>query len=353
LLTYGFLKAAFRPADEICRLRTLQRHRKNLVESVSMRTQHIQKALSEMGVQLHHVLTDILGESGLRILDSILAGERDPVYLAGLVDRRVKKGTEEIVAALKGNYQQEQLFVIAQTLETVRAEQRQIAACDVHILSQLEKLSGPPKPATDGPTPAEAQLSAQVRLPAKVPGKRRVKPRSPKTLYENSLREQLKRILGVDLTQIPGLGVLAVLTLLSEIGTNMNKWHSAKAFASWLGLCPNNKISGGRVLSSRTKHVVSRTATILRMAAMTVRRSQTPLGAFYRRKQAHLGAPKAITATARKIACLIYSLIKEQKEYQEQDLTAYTIDYKKRAIAILRKRAADLDCELVSLQKAA
>ena len=157
----------------------------------------------------------------------------------------------------------------------------------------------------------------------------------------------------MDLTLIPGLGVLSVLTLLSEIGTNMSKWRNAKAFASWLGLCPNNKISGGRVLSSRTKHVVCRTATLLRVAAMAVGRTETPLGAFYKRKQAHLGAPKAITATARKLACLVYQLLKNHHEYAPPDVKVYHLKYKQRAIAILRKRAAALDCDLVELPQAA
>jgi len=356
LHTYGLLRGAFRPSDETCRLRTLQRHRKNLVESVSMKVQHIQKAFNEMGLHLHHVLSDIMGESGLRIIDAILAGERDAGHLASLVDWRVKKSQAEIAAALKGNYREEQLFVIAQTLESVRAEQRQIEACDQQILRSLQKMSGPVRAESStgltGLTPAE-ELAAEVRQPEQVPAARRLRKKPAKTRYEDSLKEQLKRILGVDLTQIPGLGVLAVLTLLSEIGTNMGKWRNAKAFASWMGLCPNNKISGGRVMSSRTRKVVCRSATILRMAAMAVGRTQTPLGAFYRRKQAHLGAPKAITATARKIACLIYQLLKKQQEYEAKDVRIYQINYRKRAIEILRKRAADLDCDIVEIQKAA
>jgi hypothetical protein len=350
LHTYGLLSGAFRPADEICQLRTLQRHRKNLVESVSMRVQHIQKALNEMNLHLHHVLSDTMGESAQRILDAILAGQRDPAQLVHLVDKRVKKSPAEIMAALKGNYREEQLFVIRQTLASIRAEQQQIDECDRHILAQLETMRGPEKPPSQPPTePAE-----QIKAPKQAPKPKRGRPKqNPKTIQEENLRQQLHRILGVDLTLIPGLGVLSVLTLLSEIGTNMSKWRNAKAFASWLGLCPNNKISGGRVLSSRTKHVVCRTATLLRVAAMAVGRTETPLGAFYKRKQAHLGAPKAITATARKLACLVYQLLKNHHEYAPPDVKVYHLKYKQRAIAILRKRAAALDCDLVELPQAA
>ena len=163
----------------------------------------------------------------------------------------------------------------------------------------------------------------------------------------------LKRILGVDLTTIPGLNVLAVLTLLSEIGTDLSKWRHAKAFASWLGLSPNNKVSGQRVLSSRTRKVNNRAATILRLAAVAVGKTDTPLGAFYRRKRAQLGAPKAITATARKLACLIYRLIKAGQGYQEGDARTYELKYKDQIVRALRKRAAGFGFELVEVPKAA
>jgi len=356
LHTYGLLRGAFRPADEICRLRTLQRHRKNMVESMAMHTQHIQKALNEMNLHLHHVLSDITGESGQRILDAMLAGERDARQLASLVDRRVKKSAAEIEAALTGDYRHEQLFVIGQSLEMWRAQERAIQACDAQILQQLEKISGlekaPESPLGEIPAIARETPSEAKTIPIATGKKGRAR-QSPKTAQEHSFRVQLQRILGVDLTQIPGLGVLAVLTLLSEIGTDMNKWRNAKAFASWLGLAPCNKVSGGRVLSSRTRPVVSRAATILRMAAMALGRTQTPLGSFYRRKQAQLGAPKAITATARKLACLIYELLKTGQPYQAADVRVYDLNYKKRAIAALRRRAADLGCDLVESPVAA
>ena len=183
--------------------------------------------------------------------------------------------------------------------------------------------------------------------------KARTSKRKPKDALELSLAGHLKRILGVDLTTIPGLNVLAVLSLISEIGTNMAKWRNEKAFVSWMGLSPNNKVSGERVLSSRTRKVNNRAATTLRLAAMLLGRTDTPLGSFYRRKRAHLGAPKAITATARKLGCLIYRLIKNGQAYQEPDLRTYELKYKNQILRSLRRRANGFGFDLVELPKAA
>jgi transposase len=294
---------------------------------------------------LHHVLTDLTGQSGLAILDAILAGERDPRTLAGLVDWRVKQSREQIEAALSGDYRAEALFVVEQALQSYRHLQQQIAQCDLAIEKQLATMGDCPRPeqvpTPPGPVPPEAAAAS--------PRKRR----KPPTAQEVSLAGQLKRILGVDLTAIPGLHVLAVLTLLSEIGTNMAKWRHEKAFASWLGLSPNHKVSGQRVLSSRTRRVNNRAASILRLAALAVGKTDTPLGAFYRRKRAQLGAPKAITATARKLACLVYRLIKAGQGYQETDARAYELKYKDQILRALRKRAAGFGFELVELPQAA
>jgi transposase len=345
LHSYGLLAPAFRPEDAICRLRTLQRHRKSLVECAAMWIQHLQKALTEMNLHLHHVLSDLSGQSGLAILDAILAGERNPRTLAGLADRRVKQSQEQIEAALTGDYRAESLFVVDQALQTYRQLQHQIAQCDLAIEKHLATMGDCPTPqqapGPTGPVPPEAAAAK--------PSKRR----KPQTARELSLAGQLKRILGVDLTAIPGLNVLAVLSLLSEIGTNMTKWRHEKAFASWLGLSPNNKVSGERVLSSRTRRVNNRAATTLRLAAMMLGKTNTPLGAFYRRKRAQLGAPKAITATARKLACLVYRLIKAGQGYQEGDARAYELKYKDQMVRALRRRAAGFGFELVEVPQAA
>ena len=343
LHTYGLLRAAFRPEDSICRLRTLQRHRKNLVESAAMWIQHMQKALNEMNLHLHHVLSDISGHSGLTILDAILAGERDPKKLASLADRRVEKSQAQIEAALTGDYRPELLFVLSQSLQNYRQIQQQIAQCDLSIEKQLAKMADCTNPSQDSESTQQSPDSSGCK-PRKT---------KPKDALELSLAGHLKRILGVDLTTIPGLNVLAILTLVSEIGTNMAKWRNEKAFVSWLGLSPNNKISGQRVLSSRTRKVVNRAATTLRLAAMLLGKTSTPLGSFYRRKRAQFGAPKAITATARKLGCLIYRLIKNGQAYQEPDLHTYELKYKDQILNSLRKRANSFGFDLVELPKAA
>ena len=343
LHTYGLLRAAFRPEDSICRLRTLQRHRKNLVECAAMWIQHMQKALNEMNLHLHHVLSDISGHSGLTILDAILAGERDPKKLASLADRRVKKSQAQIEAALTGDYRPELLFVLSQSLQNYRQIQQQIAQCDLSIEKQLAKMADCTNPSQDSESTQQSPDSSGCK-PRKT---------KPKDALELSLAGHLKRILGVDLTTIPGLNVLAILTLVSEIGTNMAKWRNEKAFVSWLGLSPNNKISGQRVLSSRTRKVVNRAATTLRLAAMLLGKTSTPLGSFYRRKRAQFGAPKAITATARKLGCLIYRLIKNGQAYQEPDLHTYELKYKDQILNSLRKRANSFGFDLVQVPKAA
>jgi transposase len=340
LHSYGLLRAAFRPEDSICRLRSLQRHRKSLGQYAGMWIQHIQKALNEMNLHLHHVLSDISGQSGMAILDAILAGERDPAKLASLADHRVKKSQAQIEAALTGDYRPELLFVLRQALEIYRQTQQQIAQCDLRVEKQLAQIADCTKPIQA----SEPSPDSTGRKPRKT---------KPKDALELSLAGHLQRILGVDLTTIPGLNVLAILTLISEIGTNMGKWRNEKAFVSWLGLSPNNKISGERVLSSRTRKVVNRAATTLRLAAMILGHTNTPLGSFYRRKRAQLGAPKAITATARKLGCLIYHLIKSGQGYQELDLHTYELKYKDQILNSLRKRANSFGFDLVEVPKAA
>jgi len=350
LHTYGLLRGAFRPEDAICQLRAYLRHRKNLVEESNRHILHIQKCLQEMNLLLHHVLSDVTGESGQRILDAILAGQRDPRQLAELIDFRVKKSREEVAAALTGEYTPPQLFVLDQALKSYRHTQQQIDLCDQEILRQAQQMQS-----RDRAPSAETveAIDSALRSGGAAKSKRSATSKKHSAQFELCLKVQMQRILGIDLTQVPGLGVIAVLTLLSEIGTNMKKWRSAKAFASWLGLSPNHKISGGRVLSARTRKVVSRAATILRVAAKALGKTDTPLGHFYRRKQSKLGTPKAITATARKLACLVYELIDTQQTYAPPNVKEYNLECRNRQIAALRRRAAQLECEIVELSSAA
>ena len=351
---FGLVNASFRPEDIICRLRSLHRHRANLVSSSATEIQHMQKALQQMNLHLHHVVSDITGLTGLRIIDAILAGQRDPEQLVKLRDKRVHKSTpQQMQAALVGDYRAEHLFVLNQSLQAYRFYQARIQECDRETEPLLEKLAQQVEAASarlklDALKAADAQPG--VTLPespneskasaSSLKAKRHRKPRANEPKME--LAGLLERICGVDLTRVVGLNVLSVLLIVSEIGVDMSKWRSAKAFCSWLGLCPGNKISGGKVLDSRTRQVVNRVADALRLAAQSVGRTETCLGIFYRRKQAHLGAPKATTATARKLACLIYHLLKYQQPYQEPDPALYQLRLQKAALTKLQRQATAL-----------
>jgi transposase len=356
---FGLLNASFRPEDIICRLRSLHRHRDNLVSSSASEIQHMQKALQQMNLHLHHAVSDITGVSGLRIIDAILAGERDPEKLVKLRDHRVFKSTpEQMKAALKGDCRPEHLFVLSQSLQAYRFYQARIEECDREIEPLLERLAQqveaasaklkldalkPPSSPKDGATTPEPLSESKALCGLKAKRKRKPRANEPKI----DLAGLLERICGIDLTKVVGLNVLSALLIVSEIGVDMSKWRSAKAFCSWLGLCPGNKISGGKVLDSRTRQVVNRVADALRLAAQSAGRTNTCLGIFYRRKQAHLGAPKATTATARKLACLIYYLLKYKEPYQEPDPAIYQLRLQKSALSKLQKQAASLGYTLL------
>jgi transposase len=355
---FGLLNASFRPQDIICRLRSLHRHRDNLVSSSASEIQHMQKALQQMNLHLHHVVSDVTGLTGLRIIDAILAGQRDPEQLVKLRDKRVYKSTpRQMQAALVGDYRAEHLFVLSQSLQAYRFYQARIEECDREIEPLLEKLAQQVEAAS-----AKLKLDALKRSSAKdgtmtpeplseskpacgLGAKRKRKPRANEPKID--LAGLLERICGIDLTKVVGLNVLNVLLIVSEIGVDMSNWRSAKAFCSWLGLCPGNKISGGKVLDSRTRQVVNRVADALRLAAQSAGRTETCLGIFYRRKQAHLGAPKATTATARKLACLIYYLLKYKQPYQEPDPAVYQLRLKKSALTKLQRQAIALGYTLL------
>jgi transposase len=355
---FGLLNASFRPQDIICRLRSLHRHRDNLVSSSASEIQHMQKALQQMNLHLHHVVSDITGLTGLRIIDAILSGQRDPEQLVKLRDKRVYKSTpQQMQAALVGDYRAEHLFVLSQSLQAYRFYQARIEECDREIEPLLEKLAQQVEAASaklnlDALKPSSAKHGATTPEPLSeskpacgLKAKRKRKPRANEPKID--LAGLLERICGIDLTKVVGLNVLNVLLIVSEIGVDMSKWRSAKAFCSWLGLCPGNKISGGKVLDSRTRQVVNRVAGALRLAAQSAGRTETCLGIFYRRKQAHLGAPKATTATARKLACLIYHLLKYKQPYQEPDPVTYQLRLKKSALTKLQRQAIALGYTLL------
>ncbi len=330
LHTYGLLSSSFRPEAQICVLRSYMRQRDNLIKSASTHVLRMQKALTEMNVQLHRVISDITGTTGLRILRAIVAGERNPQVLAAMKDRRIKASNDDIAAALTGDYRTEQLFVLKQELQLYEVYQQQIAACDVELERHLNDFT--------------AQVDPNIEPPPKP--KRRGK-KQPGNAPDFDLRTHLYRITGVDLTQIAGLGALSVLVILSEIGLDASQFPTVKHFVSWLGLCPGSRITGGKIKSSKTRRVVNRAANAFRMAAQTLSRSQSALGAFYRRMKARLGGPKAITATAHKIARIFYHVWSKGDAYVDPGVDAYEQKYRERMLSQLQRKAQALGFDLV------
>lgn len=327
----GLLRGSFRPADGIVALRAYLRHRATLIECAGALVQRMQKALVQMNVQLPLVVSDITGVTGLRILRDIVAGQRDPQHLAQHRDYRCRASEAEIVAALTGNYRAEHVFVLQQNLELFDTYQRQLTACDAGIEAHLVQLVAAAVPP---PTP----------LP---PARRRQKPRENEPRFD--VRTPLHQLTGVDLSQIDGIGPYNALRVLSEIGTDMTRWPTEKHFTSWLTLAPNNKVSGGRLLSSRTQPSANRAAAIVRLAAMNLGRTQTALGAFYRRLAFRVGKAKAVTATARKLAILIYRTLKDGLVYTDPGAEAYDAQHRTHVLRRLRQRAQNLGFGLIDL----
>lgn len=328
---FGLLTGSFRPADAFCELRAYVRHRDNLVKQSSAHIQRMQKALTQMNVQLHKVITDITGVTGLRIIDAILEGERDPEKLAALRDPRTRKSPEVIAKALEGNYRDEHLFALRHERELYTVMQDKIAECEAAIVQVLHSFE------------ASVDLEAEPLPP----------PTTRNTRDNPELREALYRIAGVDFTRIPGLSAMTVLVLISELGLDMSKWPSVKNFASWLRLCPGNDVTGGKVIRRGTKPGTNRASNAFRMAAQATARTETAIGGFYRRKKSALGAPKANTATAHKIARTFYQLAKTGHEYVDPGLEAYERDYQARILRNLRRRAHALGYDLVENADAA
>ena len=320
---YGLLRASFRPKGELAALRAYLRLRERLLEYAASHIQHMQKALMQMNVQLHHVVTDITGATGMRILRAIVEGERDPAVLASHRDRRCHASVEEVSAALTGNWREEHIFALGQALELYDAYQAKVVECDARIEAVLGRLrDAAARPASRLPPARHRDGTANA------PG--------------FDARAALHAILGVDLTQIHGLGPSLALKLVGECGTDLSAWPTAKHFTSWLCLAPSNKVSGGKVLSTRTRRSGSRAAALLRLAAVTVGRTQTALGAFYRRLSARVGKAKAVTATARKIAALFYNTLRHGMAYADPGASYYEERYRVRVLANLKRRAKSL-----------
>jgi transposase len=328
LHTFGLFANSFRPAEPIRVLRAYQRQREELVRSAAQAIQHMQKALTEMNIQLTNVIADISGETGLAIIDAILAGERDFKALATLRNPRCKSSLSTIAGALRGYWKAEQLFILEQARLSYAHYQEQICQCDERIQQQMRTLQSRfPQPPAQTPTDGPAEKASEA--------------------VGFDLSAELRRVVGVDLTAVDGMGPVTAQVVLSEVGTDMSPWPSEKHFASWLGLCPDHRISGGRILGRSTRPVVSRARNALRLAAYTLERSESWLGAKYRRLKRKLGAPKAITAMAHHLARLIYRLIKYGQEYVDKGIEAYETKYREQRIKWLTKQAQELNLKLV------
>ena len=331
LHTVGLLRGSFRPAQAVCAVRSILRHRDNQLKSASRQVLLMQKALTQMNLQLHNVISDITGVSGLAIIEAILTGEREPSKLSCLCDARIKASRQTVAKSLVGDYRPEHLFCLQQALESYRHFENQIAACDQHIERML------------------AHFDSQEQCAE-----------APSTIYKAQgnqpafdVPSEMYRILGVDLTAIPGMSAQGVLNFFCEVGPQITRFPSSKHFASWLGLCPDNRISGGKILSSKTRNVRCRLANALRMAATTLYRSHSALGDYFRRLRARLGSPAAITAAAHKLARILFAMLRDRRSFDPQLLGTLNEKHLRRRQNSLRKYAASLGFELVPIQNLA
>jgi transposase len=328
----GLLRAAFRPDDQVVVLRSYLRQRQMLIGCASDHIRHLQKALEQLNVKLPEVVADVTGVTGMSIIQAILAGERDPLRLAKLRNQHCKQDEAAIARALHGNWRAEHLFCLRQALELYEFYQCQLAECDRQLDAQLQTF---------------ADRSAQTPVPPRPPGKRKNRRQHKGNVPAFDARTRLYRMSGVDLTQIEGIEEGTGLVLLSEIGLDMKRWATEKHFCSWLGLCPQHKISGGRMLSRKVRPGGNRAAQALRLAARALEHSQSALGAFFRRLKSRLGTPKAITAAAHKLARLVYSLLKHGQAYVSQGLEEYEREHQERQVRTLTRKARELGYTLV------
>lgn len=324
---FGLLRGSFRPHERVLQLRAVLRHRDRLIESGATQIQLMQKALMQMNVQLQHAVTDITGLTGMRIIRAILAGVHDPGTLAQYRDGRCKASVATIQQALTGTYRPEHLFALRHAVDIYDYVHAKIAECDEEVARILARLNAArPTPGTPLPAVRHQRGKHEPRF---------------------DVRQALYTMLGADLSQIHGLGPYTVLRLIGECGDDMRKWPSAKHFTSWLTLTPGNKISGGRLLSTKTRRSANRATGILRMVAVNIGKTQTALGAFYRRLAARIGKAKAVTATARKLAILFYNALRHGLAYVDPGVDYYEARYRERVVQSLHRRARQLGLQVI------
>lgn len=324
-MSYGLLSGAFRPAEQVCVLRSLWRQRAMLLRSQARDVQHMQKALTQMNVQLANVISDVVGETGQKILRAIVAGERDGQILGAMKNTRIHASVDEIAKSLQGNWRSEHLFALKQALGAFDFVGTQLSECDGEIEQQLRCLQ-----AHDG-EPAKGKQRGRAR-------------NAPKF----DLRTQLFKMCGVDLTRIDGIDVTTALAVISETGADMSRFPTAGHFASWLGLCPGTKITGGKVMSGKTKRCANRAAQALKLAAAALRTSQSALGAYFRRMCSRMDKSKAVAAAAHKLARLVYTMLTKGQEYTDQGQDYYEARYRERVLWQLSQRAQKLGMKLVT-----
>lgn len=332
LHTYGLLRGAFRPEDEVCVLRSYLRQRSMLVAMASRAVQHMQKALEQMNLKLTEVVSDITGKTGMTIIRAILAGERAPQLLATYREKRCKHDQGTIAKALTGHWRAEHLFALQQAVDQYDFLAQQLQACDGHIEECLQACV--PDVEADSPpsTPVRTWRSSRSNP------------------LSCDVQAYLEAMTGVDLTQIDGIDSLTALKIMSEIGLDMTRWPTSKHFAAWLGLWPGNTLSGGKRYRMRSKPSANRAATALRLAAQGVANRHSALGASYRRMRARLGAPKAMTATAHKLARLVYSMLRYGTAYVDAGQQAYEQKYRDRVLTNLQRKAKAFGYKLVHVE---
>jgi transposase len=336
LHSYGLLRRSFRPCEEVCMLRTLQRDKTTLVADAGRKVQHMQKALQQMNVLIHHAVTDITGRTGMAIIEAILQGEHDPKKLAQLRDRRCKKSKEYIAEALSGNFREDHLFSLAQAYAGYQAIEKQIALYEQQILNYLKRMEQKRDPNQD-PLPPHPNKTKQREMNRKA---------------QQPLREMLYAWSGVDLTRIDGISATTAEVILSELGCDLSAFPTEKHFASYLGLAPHTPISGGKRLRKRQKSMAAtRAGQALRIAASSLKRSRTALGASLRRLARKHGFAVAVHATARKLALLVYRMLRFGLDYVDQGQQAYEEHFKQRRINILQHMAEQLGMRLLKQEK--
>lgn len=329
LHTYGLLRNSFRPPEEIRALRSLWRLRDRHVKEAARTVQHMQKSMITMNVQLSNTISDVSGMTGLAIIRAILAGERDPKKLAELRDWRIKASEEEVARSLEGNWREDMLFELRQAVEAYDFTQKQIVECDQRLQALLADL-----PAREVAT---ASVAEDVIPPA---GKKKRCRRNNKNLPRFDLKAELQRVCGVDLTSIDGIDVLTAQTVVAELGTDFSRWKDEAHLTSWLGLAPCRDISGGKVLKQATLRVKNRVATALRGAANALLHSDSYLGARFRSLRTRRGAPKAIKAMARYLACIIYRMFTRGQAFVDRGVQEYENGRARRELAALKLKAA-------------